>query len=217
MKERIAVATVSGKAYYLLVNELKRKNMPFLSLTPMEVIPVEIKVVLTTKEEKHLINHEKILAYQDDVDPEILISEAARLAHGKEYYEKIVIGVDPGEAIGLAVLADGKVIETGSSFSVEETLGKIANILKNLGKNSITTIAVKVGDGVPAYREKLLHTLDNVLPSNITLESVNESGTNRCLSENKHRRGLRDIASAIRIAGRNGHLFPRRKANESSS
>jgi predicted RNase H-like nuclease (RuvC/YqgF family) len=217
MKERIAVATISGKAYYLLVRELKRRNMPFLSLTPMEVIPVQIKVVLTTKEEKRLINHEKILAYQDDVDPEILISEALRLAHGKEYYEKVVIGVDPGEAIGWAVLADGKVTETGSSFSVEETLGRIENILKNFGKNAITMISVKVGDGVPAYREKFLHALDNILPSNVTLESVNESGTNRYLSDNKHRRGLRDIASAIRIAGRNGHKFPRRKANESSS
>jgi len=216
MKAKIAVATVSGKAYYLIVNELKRKNIPFISLTPNDIIPIEIKVAITTKEEQHLINHEKILAYHDGVEPEALINEALQIIQGKEYYEKIVIGVDPGEVFGVAVLADGKVIETGNCFSGEETLDKIKKILRNLEKIQITSVSVKVGNGVPVYKEKLLRVLDNALPSNVMLESVSEAGTNRYLSETKHRRGLRDIVSAIRIAGRNGHTFPRKKTNDSN-
>lgn len=216
MKAKIAVATVSGKAYYLIVSELKRKNVPFISLTPNEPVPIEIRVVLTTEEEQHLISHEKILVYRDGVEPEALINEALQIVHGKEAYEKVVIGVDPGEVFGVAVLADGKVMETGNCFSVEETLDKIENILKNLGNTPIASISVKVGDGVPVCKEKLLQTLDKALPSNVLLESVSEAGTNRYLSENKHRRGVRDIVSAIRIAGRNGYTFPRRKTNESN-
>jgi hypothetical protein len=216
MKAKIAVATVSGKAYYLIVNELKRKNIPFISLTPNDIIPIETKVVITTKEEQHLIDHEKFLVYHDGVEPEALINEALQIIQGKEYYEKIIIGVDPGEVFGVAVLADGKVIETGNCFSVEETLDKIKKILRNLEKIPITSVSVKVGDGVPAYKENLLRVLDNALPSNVMLESVSEAGTNRYLSETKHRRGLRDIVSAIRIAGRNGHTFPRRKTNDSN-
>lgn len=216
MKAKIAVATVSGKAYYLIVNELKRKNIPFISLTPNDIIPIEIKVAITTKEEQHLIDYEKILVYHDGVEPEALINEALQIIQGKEYYEKIVIGVDPGEVFGVAVLADGKVIETGNCFSVEETLDKIKKILRNLEKIPITSVSVKVGDGVPVYNEKLLQVLDNALPSNVMLESVSEAGTNRYLSETKHRRGLRDIVSAIRIAGRNGQTFPRRKTNDSN-
>jgi len=216
MKAKIAVATVSGKAYYLIVNELKRKNIPFISLTPNDIIPIEIKVVITTKEEQHLIDHEKFLVYHDGVELEALINEALQIIQGKEYYEKIVIGVDPGEVFGVAVLADGKVIETGNCFSVEETLDKIKNILRTLEKIPITSVSVKVGDGVPVYNEKLLQVLDNALPSNVMLESVSEAGTNRYLSETKHRRGLRDIVSAIRIAGRNGQTFPRRKTNDSN-
>jgi len=217
MKAKIAVATVSGKAYYLIVNELKRKNIPFISLTPNDVIPIEIKVAITTKEEQHLINHEKILIYHDRVEPEALINEALQVIQGKEYYEKIVIGVDPGEVFGVAVLADGKVIETGNCFSVEETLDKIKNILRNLEKISVTLVSVKIGNGVPVCNEKLLRVLDDALPSNIMLESVSEAGTDRYLNETEHRRGLRDIVSAIRIAGRNGQTFPRRKTNESNS
>ena len=61
MNFKVAVATVSGKAYFLLVNELKEKNIPFLSLVPGDPVPAEAKVVITTEQEKRLINHERIL------------------------------------------------------------------------------------------------------------------------------------------------------------
>jgi len=217
MRAEIAVVTVSGKAYYLIVNELKGKNVPFISLIPGEPIPIEIKVAITTEEEKHLLKHERVLVYRDGAEPQAVINEALQIVRGKEYYEKIIIGVDPGEVFGLAVLADGNVIETGNCFSVEETLDKVKSVMENLGNTQITSVSVKVGNGVPVYKEKLLRVLDNALPSNVVLESVGEAGTNRYLSETKHRRGLRDIVSAIRIAGRNGHTFSRRKTSESSS
>ncbi len=214
MKAKIAVVTVSGKAYYLIVNELKRKNIPFLSIIPKEPIPIEIKVVITTEKEQPQINHEKVLIYKEGMKPEALINEALQIIQGKEHYGKIVIGVDPGEIFGLAVLADGKVIETENCFSVEETLNKIKDVLKNIEKIPTTSVSVKIGDGVRSYKEKLLQVLDDALPSNVMLESVSEAGTDRYLSETKHRRGLRDIVSAIKIAGRNGYTFTRRKTNE---
>jgi hypothetical protein len=214
MKAKIALATVSGKAYYLIVNELKKVNVPFISLTPYEPIPMEVKVVITTEKEFPLINHEKVLVFKDGMDPQALINQALQHAEGKSSYEKIVIGVDPGEVLGLAVLADGKVVKTGNCFSIKETLNEIENILKNLKEVKAFVITVKVGDGIPEYKEKLLHALDNVLPPNIVLESVSEAGTNRHISESKHRRGLRDIGSAIKIARRNGNKFARREKGE---
>ncbi len=217
MKAKIAIATVSGKAYYLVVTELKRKNIAFISLIPKEPIPVEIRAVITTEKEQHLINHEKVLVYKEGAEPEALMNKVLQILQGKEYYEKIVIGIDPGEVFGLAVLTDGKIFETENCFSVEETLDKIKNILRNVEKTPETSISVKVGDGVREYKEKLLRVLDDALPPNVMLESVSEAGTDRYLSETKHRRGLRDIVSAIRIAGRNGHTFPRRKTDETNT
>ncbi|RLI17181.1 hypothetical protein DRO44_04150, partial [Candidatus Bathyarchaeota archaeon] len=120
MKAQIAVATVSGKAYYLIVNALKSKNVPFLSVIPKENVPAEIKVVITTEKEKEQIKHEQILVYKEGTDPASLVNEALQIIQGKEAYEKIVIGVDPGEVVGLAVLADGKVLQTENCFSIEE-------------------------------------------------------------------------------------------------
>lgn len=217
MKAEIAVATVSGKAYYMIVNELRKRGVPFLSLTPAESIPAEIKVVITTQKERCLVNHDGVLVYQNEVEPEMLASEALQIVQGKEYFEKIVIGIDPGEVFGVAVLADGKIIETANCFSAKETTDKVKNILKNLKNVPTDYVSVKIGDGVPAYKEKLLRGLDKALPPNVVLESVSEAGTNRNLNETKHRRGLRDIVSAIRIAGRSGHKFQRRKTNEPNS
>ncbi len=213
MKAKVAVATVQGKAYFLLVNKLIERNMDFISLIPGEPVPTEAKVVVTTEKEKNRINHEKILVYDSETEPDTIVNEAVKILEGKEAYERIVIGVDPGEVFGLAVIADGKVNETENCFSTQEVSSTIAKIVKPIDF-SLTAVSVKIGNGIPVYKE-LLENLDSVLPPEVILELVSEAGTNRSLNHNKHRRGLRDIASAIRIAGRNGHVYPRgRKNNE---
>ena len=214
MKAKVAVATVSGKAYFLIVNKLKERNLPFISLVPGETVPTEVKAVITTEKEKHRVNHEKILVYDSETEPDALANEVMKILQGKEVYEKIVIGVDPGEVFGLAVIADGKVNETANCFSIQEILTKISSIVKNVAFSS-TAVTIKIGSGVPTYKE-LIETLDAALPPEVALEVVSEAGTNRALNHNKHRRGLRDIASAIRIAGRAGHIYPRRRTNETN-
>ena len=215
MKAKVAVATVSGKAYFLIVNGLRERNMAFLSLTPGDPVSAEVKVVITTEKEKHLINHERILVYDSGTAPDTVINEAAKILQGKESYEKIVIGIDPGEVFGLAVIADGKVTKTENCFSAQEVLHKIEDIIENVDI-SATAVSIKIGNGVPSYKD-LLETLDSTLPHELALEVVSEAGTNRHISENKSRRGLRDIVSAIRIAGRVGRVYPRRKLDESNS
>ena len=212
MNAEVAVATVQGKAYFLIVNKLKERGIPFLSLVPGETVPTDIKVVITTEQEKHLINHEKVLVYDGETAPDAAANEIRKILQGKEAYEKIVIGVDPGEVFGLAVIADGKVNETGNSFSIQEALTKVSSVIKTVDLSS-TAVTIKIGSGVPMYKE-LIEAFDQNLPSEVVLQVVSEAGTNRPLNHNKHRRGLRDIASAIRIAGRAGHIYPRRKTGE---
>lgn len=212
MKEKIALATVKGKAYFLIVNKLKERNIPFVSLVPGETVPTEVKAVITTEEEKHRVSHERVLVYDSETDPDTILNEARKILQGKENYERIVIGVDPGDVFGLAVLADGKVNETENCFSTQEALAKISSVIRSVDVFS-TAVTIKIGSGVPTYKE-IIETLDAALPPEVALEVVSEAGTTRGLNNDKHRRGLRDIASAIRIAGRAGHIYPRRKTGE---
>ncbi|MCW4047446.1 MAG: hypothetical protein NWE99_07800 [Candidatus Bathyarchaeota archaeon] len=215
MKAKVAVATVQGKAYFLIVEKLRERNIPFVSLIPGEPIPAEVKVAITTQKERQLINYDKVLVYDAETEPDTIVNEALKALEGKESYEKIVIGIDPGDVFGLAVIADGKVNETENCFSIQEATSKIKSILKNVDV-SATSVSVKIGSGVPAYKE-LLETLDGELPPQVVLEVVGEAGTNRPINHDKHRRGLRDIASAIRIAGRTGYIYQRRQKDESNS
>jgi len=215
MKAKVAIATVSGKAYFLIVNALREKNMAFLSLIPGDPVPAEVKLVITTEKEKRLIDHERILIYDCETEPDNVMNDAVKILEGKESYERIVVGIDPGEVFGLAVLADGKVNETRNCVSAQEVLNKVRKFMKNIDISS-TVVSVKIGNGVPTCKD-LLEALDEALPPEVILELVSEAGTDRHISESKHRRGLRDIVSAIRIAGRAGYTYPRRKTGESHS
>jgi hypothetical protein len=209
LREKVAVATVEGRAYFLIVNELKEQNLPFVSLVPGELVPAEVKVVITTEQEKGLVKNEKILIFADESDIDNLVNEVKRILQGKEAYEKILIGIDPGEATGLAVIADGKVIEEGNCFSTQEVIKVITKTIKNVDP-IVTSISVKIGNGVPVYKE-LVEALDEALPPEIALEVVNEAGTNRQIKNSKRSRRIRHISSAIRIAGRTGYVVSRRK------
>jgi len=122
----------------------------------------------------------------------------------------MVIGIDPGEVTGLAVIADGKVVDKANCLSIREVNNKIKSILKNVNL-SATNVKIKIGNGVPAYKE-LIEALDNTLPPKVILEAVNEAGTNLPLS--KRSRSLRHITSATRIGTRVGYIYQRKERKE---
>ncbi len=209
MKAEIAVATVSGKAYYLLVNELKRRDISFLSLTPQEVVPLDLSVVLTTEKESGLIRHPNILVFEYGKDPAVVVDEAVKVRRGKECYDTVIIGVDPGKTTGIAVLADADVLDAFTVSGSRRAVRSIVELSKRVGARENT---VKVGDGAPIYSRELLHLLDKNLSEDYTIETVIEAGTNRSFNKDTHRKVAKDAMAAVRIAERRGRLFPRRSA-----
>ena len=208
MKAKIAVVTVSGKAYYFLVNELKKKKALFLSLTPADSIPIDVKVVITTKRERSKITHQNVLEYVEGSNPVGIVDEAVRITKGKKEYERLVVGVDPGLNFGVAVTGDGGLLEAKNCTSPDETVDAINDVL---GRIPATHTIIRIGNGAPSYAEELWKYLDKVLPSNVIVESVREEGTSRPLGKTSNRRGKRDVSSAIRIGQRQGRVLPRRK------
>ena len=204
---QIALVTVSGRAYYRLVTELKRRGVPFLSLTPRDHIPLDVKVVITTQEERHLITHPSIMVFKDGMDPATVVNEAVQFVQGRGY-DRVVIGVDPGKTFGVAVLTDGKVSEALTCSSLEETINAV---LKTLDKMPAKKSIIKIGDGAPIYVKELLNLLDEALPRETIIEMVSEAGTSRLVGEFIYQKGTRDVISAIKIAERVGQVFPRRK------
>ncbi|MGD6852078.1 MAG: hypothetical protein ACQCN6_08470 [Candidatus Bathyarchaeia archaeon] len=216
MKEKVAVATVRGKAYFLIVNMLRECGIPFVSVVPGEPVSSKVKLAITTPDEKLKVAFERVLVFNgQESELEGLAGEVKKQLLGKEAYEKVVIGIDPGAATGLAVIADGKIIEESNCYSSHELITSIQKFLKSINFQ-ITAVTVKIGNGTPVYRE-LLEYLDYALPPQVVLEVVGEAGTSHPLRENRHSRKIRHISSAIHIAGRIGNCVHRRKAIAANS
>jgi hypothetical protein len=214
MRAKIAVVTVSGKAYYFIVNELKRKKLSFLSLKPTDTVPVDIKVAITTEKEQQQVIHPNKVIYKEDSDPAQIVAEAERIMRGKTSYERVVIGIDPGKTFGIAVLGDGKIIETANGSSEEEIFRIVKEVIR---RNPADSLIIRVGDSAPTYAENLLHLLEQELPKNVGIEIVSEAGTTRLSQELPNRQGAKDVISAIKIAGRFGRPVKRRENSEQSS
>jgi hypothetical protein len=207
MQSKIAVATVSGKAYYLLVNELKRRKTPFLSLVPDSSIPPSIQVVITTEKEKPTVKHPTILVCNLEGDPSAVIDEAIRIVQSKEAYKQVTVGVDPGKNFGIAVLGDGKVLKKEQRPTMEMTIDTVLTELKN---TPAQTQKVKIGNGMPQLAEELVARLHIALPETVSVEIVSEGGTSTLRAKGSYRK-ISDADSAVEIAKKNGTPQQRRK------
>jgi hypothetical protein len=208
MRAKVAVVTLRGKAYFLIVNELKRRKIPFISLFPGAPVNAEISAAITTRQEAPLVSHRTVIVYDPESDPEILGQQVVMALRGKKIYEHVIIGVDPGEVHGVAVIADGTMVDSENCFSAKEAITKIKSVLRSVDPQK-SLVTIKIGRGVPVYSE-LLEALDEVLPRQVLIEIVGEAGTNSNVGEAQHGRGFRHIVSAVRIAGRSGVVHSRR-------
>lgn len=209
MDGQIAIATLSGRAYYSLIRELRKRHLPFLSLTPSHPIPPQVKIVITTAKEKRQIKHPHLLIYDVKEDPAKIIDKALQVAYGKGVCRKAVVGVDPGKIFGVAIVCDDMVLKTVVCHHVKDA---VSNIVNTLSEVKADEKIVRIGDGAEPYQRILIGTLDKELPLNVSLETVSERGTTSVAKKlTPRRKGLLDVASAVEIALRSGGRIPRRK------
>lgn len=201
MRTKIAVATVSGRAYYKLVKELKQRGLLFLSMVPGESIPSTVKVVIATEKERPQIKHPNVVVFNEDDDPKTAVSEAYRIASGKEIHQEVTIGVDPGKTFGIAILCDRNISRKEEGSSLEETIDTVLSALK---ENPANLQIIRIGDGVPKLAEELLQRLRRVLPDEVEVEIVSERGTSHSGNDSRGRK-LSDADSAMMIAQRTGY------------
>jgi hypothetical protein len=97
-------------------------------------------------------------------DPEAtLLAVQARLDErptARGGYQRVVFGVDPGQVIGLAVLADGQCLRVAEAQSPDDAALRLAAWATGLAAKAWE---VHVGDGHPATRRRLVPALRKAL------------------------------------------------------
>lgn len=206
MKEElvVAVATLSGSAYYELVEELKKRGITFISLNPNSKIPIHINLVLTTREEHHLLDHPNVISYDEGEDLAEIIDRAIQLAYGIQEVRKVTIGVDPGKKWGVSAIADERVIHSNEYISMKDVEGKIQDLITKIAAEEYV---VKVGNGSEPYHSQLISRLNELLPREVIIESVQEEGTSSSLIRKSRRI---NAESAERISSRRGRRICRK-------
>ena len=111
LNARIGIATTYGKPYYRFSTYLKALNLSFDSILPEDILDYSGHLVLTTRKESPK-EYEKPLLDEDIFEhhPTVIRGIMMQKLHFDFEEELLILGVDPGQRIGLSVFYYGKEI-----------------------------------------------------------------------------------------------------------
>jgi len=183
---------------------LKVLNLPFDSILPEEISKYGGNLVLTTRKEYPLECKKPILD-EEVFEKNFTVIRGLMIQKLDLEYEKkdLVIGIDPGQQIGLSVFYFGKEIESSFHSSIDKLVLHLIEILGNL---RASRKIIKIGNGNMDVAKKIEKLLNFRFCSSFELEYVDESKTSLKI-KNFNQRGKRDMLSAKFISKREGHRY----------
>jgi hypothetical protein len=196
----VSVATLDSRAYYSILNRLKKTNLPFVSLTPDQAKIENREPVITTKRERDIFVGASIPIEELDENP--LIMEGQILSRLITKSDRILlVGIDPGSRIGVVVFyGDARL----GSFTVDSLPVLQSRLLAVVKRIPSDKAMVKIGDGAPRLSKGITAMIQDSLPE-VLIEVVDERGTTATTQKSD---GLtRDQGAAAKIARRKGVLL----------
>jgi len=151
---------------------------------------MHVAVIVTTPAEVALVEAPSALVVAYTTADET-IAEALRMLHSPGPFRTCVVGVDPGERPGVAVLADGRVVRLVHARSPEAVAEIVRGVIQRVPAERFV---VRVGNGAPTFRDRILQTLGGL---DATLELVDET---RTTPPDYHGPAERDTGAATNIA-----------------
>jgi hypothetical protein len=191
----IGVYTKDFSLYHDLLNVLKKRKIPYVSLSSIEHIPSKIGVILTSNNELHDIKTQKVIAADayDTIDHAVDL--ALQMLIGKELYSKIYIGIDPGEKPGIAVVGDDILLQKIQLETPEEVVNTIKRILREY---PAIEVLVRIGHGSIITRNRIINSLISL---RVSIEIVDETKTTSSQQKSRHERDSEAAASIATLPG----------------
>ena len=187
----LGVYTKDFSLYHDLLKVLKKRKIPYVSLSSIEYVPSRIGVILTSHSELHDIKSQNLIAADvyDTIDHAVDLAQ--QMLIGKELYSRIYIGIDPGDHPGIAVVGDDILLQK----MIVETPEKVASVVKRfLREFPATETFIRIGHGSIITRNRIINSL---IPLGVPIEIVDETKTT---SSQQVIRPERDSEAAAAIA-----------------
>jgi hypothetical protein len=185
----IGIMTDNFRFFYHVVQDLKERGEPFISLGFEDYVTSTVGVIITTEAERSKIRFHTVVA---DDRPDLAIDVARAILKGGKDLDSLIIGIDPGSRPGMAVLGDGKVLFTDIVQSPEQVADAIDHILECL-PHSLSV--VRIGHGDRTNRNRIIKAVWDRVDR---IEVVDETSTTT-------RSELPDVDAALSIATSPGH------------
>lgn len=189
-KKIIGLLTKDSRLYFDLVKVLRARRLEFRSLEFHSSINFDIGVVLTSEDELADIDFEPKIGVADAYQG---VRMAIQALCGKSVIKELIIGVDPGDYPGIAVLADGEMIEALQANTIDQSIKILGDMLDAY---VFDASRLRIGHGAPEARNTILNAVSQMFT---VIEIVDESRTTK-------RTKTPDIDAAIAIARSKGHL-----------
>lgn len=195
---RICVVTSKANTYYAAVSRLDHAGLPFASILP-GARSDGCALIITSSDE--VAQHgERAVALEDlDENPGVFKGQIlSRLDGGRD---ALLIGIDPGTRIGLAVFYGETNLEYSTFDSASWLSHRVGAFVRGVpAKRSV----VRVGNGSPAMAYKIVGLLKTEAVGAV-IEMVDETGTS---VRRVRMRGIQgDQGAAAKIAFRKGEVI----------
>lgn len=181
----IVVATADFELYHGAVTELRERGVAFTTVEPGDEFPEGTEVVVCADAEDPAVPEGVSQVRADPDEPRRGVDEAVAVVRGSG--GRTVVGVDPGERPGIAVLSGEMVV---AAFTVP--LADAPGVVREEVADAADPL-VRVGDGARIQGGRIVDELDDV-----PVELVDETGTTPYLGTGA--RGADDVLAAVNIA-----------------
>lgn len=187
----LVVATADFEAYHGLVSELRNRGVVFTTIEPGGELPEDTDLVITGIDEDPGIPGDRdVPIVQAEADePRAAVDQALAQLRGDD--GRTIIGVDPGEKPGIAVLSGDTVV---AAFQVP--VQEAAEVVRREVEDAVNPV-VRIGDGARLDGARIVEELEDV-----RVELVDETGTTPHLGTGA--RGMGDVLAAVNIARLSG-------------
>ena len=184
----LVVATTDFEVYHELVTDLRTRDVPFTTLEPGSEFPPETEVVLTAAGDALDIPGGVTVVEAEPGGPRDAVEAAVTALRGAT--GRTIVGIDPGDRPGVAVLRGDVVVAT---FQVPPEA--VPKVVRRETADASDPL-VRIGDGARLVGARIVDDLE------LPVELVDETGTTPYLGAGT--RGLGDVIAAVNIARREG-------------
>jgi hypothetical protein len=188
----IVVATENFEVYHGVVDELRDRGVRFTTVEPGDPLPEGARVAIVGPEDEHP-SIETVRA--DPENSRRAVDEALAILRGED--GRTIVGIDPGDRPGIAVLS-GDTVVAAFQVPADETAEVVARETEDAGDP-----LVRIGDGARLESAKIIEAIEDV-----PVELVDETGTTPYLGTGA--RGMGDVLAAVNIARLEGDVVQER-------